>query len=86
LYGHPVKRTRRAVAALRIGQLPFDRNIERLDQDIHLAPEGAALLAWPRGRKGSRYNSGRSPYWLKLKNPESAAVRRDSEEEWGARR
>ena len=37
-------------------------------------------------RKGSRYNSGRSPYWLKLKNPESEAVRRELEEEWGKRR
>ena len=37
-------------------------------------------------RKGSRYNSGRSPYWLKLKNPDSPAVRRETEEEWGRRR
>jgi ATP-dependent DNA ligase len=36
-------------------------------------------------RKGSRYNSGRSPYRLKLKNPESAAVRRETEQEWGRR-
>jgi ATP-dependent DNA ligase len=36
-------------------------------------------------RKGSRYNSGRSPYWLKLKNPDSAAVRRETEQEWGRR-
>jgi bifunctional non-homologous end joining protein LigD len=34
-------------------------------------------------RKGSRYVSGRSPYWLKMKNPESEAVRREAEEEWG---
>jgi bifunctional non-homologous end joining protein LigD len=34
-------------------------------------------------RKGSRYVSGRSPYWLKMKNPESAAARREAEEEWG---
>jgi bifunctional non-homologous end joining protein LigD len=37
-------------------------------------------------RKGSRYNSGRSPYWLKLKNPDSPAVRRETEEEWDRRR
>ena len=37
-------------------------------------------------RKGSRYNSGRSPNWLKLKNPESVAVRRELEEDWGRRR
>jgi bifunctional non-homologous end joining protein LigD len=34
-------------------------------------------------RKGSRYVSGRSPYWLKMNNPESAAARREAEEELG---
>jgi bifunctional non-homologous end joining protein LigD len=32
-------------------------------------------------RKDSRYISGRSPYWLKLKNPTSEAVRRETEGE-----
>jgi bifunctional non-homologous end joining protein LigD len=34
-------------------------------------------------RRGSPYVSGRSPHWLKLKNPNSAAVRREMEEAWG---
>jgi ATP-dependent DNA ligase len=34
-------------------------------------------------RLGSRYRSGRSPDWLKLKNPEAPAVRREEEEDWG---
>ena len=34
-------------------------------------------------RRGSPYVSGRSLHWLKLKNPNSAAVRRETEEEWG---
>ena len=34
-------------------------------------------------RKDSRYVSGRSPYWLKMKNPESEAARRETEEDWG---
>jgi bifunctional non-homologous end joining protein LigD len=34
-------------------------------------------------RKGSRYQSGRSPHWLKSKNPASEAVRREAEEDWG---
>jgi bifunctional non-homologous end joining protein LigD len=33
-------------------------------------------------RKGSPYVSGRSPYWLKMKNPASVAVRREAEEDW----
>jgi ATP-dependent DNA ligase len=30
-------------------------------------------------RLGSRYRSGRSPDWLKFKNPEAPAVRREAE-------
>ena len=32
-------------------------------------------------RKDSRYISGRSPYWLKMKNPASEAARRQAGEE-----
>src|SRR5258707_4791702 len=35
-------------------------------------------------RKGSPYRSGRSPDWLKMKNPACAAVKREAEEDWGA--
>ena len=34
-------------------------------------------------RLGSRYRSGRSPDWLKMKNPAAAAVKREAEEDWG---
>jgi ATP-dependent DNA ligase len=34
-------------------------------------------------RLGSRYRSGRSKDWLKCKNPEAPAVRREAEEDWG---
>jgi bifunctional non-homologous end joining protein LigD len=34
-------------------------------------------------RRGSRYVSGRSPDWVKLKNPNSPAVRHEAEEHWG---
>src|SRR5262249_42979766 len=33
-------------------------------------------------RLGSRYRSGRSKDWLKFKNPEAPAVKREAEEEW----
>ncbi len=36
-------------------------------------------------RKDSRYLSGRSPYWLKTKNPASDAVRRETEHELAGR-
>jgi bifunctional non-homologous end joining protein LigD len=34
-------------------------------------------------RLGSRYRSGRSPDWFKMKNPEAPAVKREAEEDWG---
>jgi bifunctional non-homologous end joining protein LigD len=34
-------------------------------------------------RKDSMYRSGRSPDWLKMKNPEASAVKREAEEDWG---
>jgi ATP-dependent DNA ligase len=34
-------------------------------------------------RLGSLYRSGRSPDWLKFKNPAAPAVRREAEEDWG---
>jgi len=34
-------------------------------------------------RKGSSYRSGRSPDWLKMKNPAAPAVKREDEEDWG---
>jgi bifunctional non-homologous end joining protein LigD len=34
-------------------------------------------------RVGSRYRSGRSPDWLKFKNPAAPAAKREAEEDWG---
>jgi ATP-dependent DNA ligase len=34
-------------------------------------------------RRGSRYRSGRSPDWIKSKNPNAPAVKREAEEDWG---
>jgi bifunctional non-homologous end joining protein LigD len=34
-------------------------------------------------RKDSRYVSGRSPHWIKSKNPNAPAVKREAEEDWG---
>jgi len=33
-------------------------------------------------RLGSPYRSGRSKYWVKVKNPKAPAVRREAEEDW----
>jgi len=37
-------------------------------------------------RLGSRYRSGRSKDWLKFKNPDAPAVRREAEEDWSKER
>ena len=37
-------------------------------------------------RKDSAYRSGRSPDWLKMKNPSAAAVTREEEEELGKKK
>jgi len=63
----------------------------RLNQHLEL-PDGIAVFqhACKLGlegivskRLGSRYRSGRSPDWLKFKNPIAPAVRREAEEDWG---
>jgi bifunctional non-homologous end joining protein LigD len=36
-------------------------------------------------RKDSPYRSGRSPHWLKSKNPNAPATRREEEEDWSSR-
>jgi len=43
-----------------------------------MGPEGIVSK-----RKASLYRSGRSPDWLKMKNPACEAVRREEEEDWG---
>ncbi len=35
-------------------------------------------------RLGSPYRWGRSPHWVKVKNPNAPAVKREAEEDWGA--
>jgi ATP-dependent DNA ligase len=37
-------------------------------------------------RLGSRYTSGRSRDWLKCKNPNAPAVKREAEEDWSKER
>ena len=57
----------------------------------HIEADGPTVFAHARKlglegmvskRLGSRYRSGRSPDWLKMKNPAAPAVKREAEEEW----
>ena len=44
---------------------------------------GMSLEGIVSKRLGSRYRSGRSPDWIKFKNPAAPAVKRETEEDWG---
>ena len=61
----------------------------------HIESDGPTVFAHARKmglegivskRKDSMYRSGRSPDWLKMKNPAAPAVTREAEEEWRKRR
>jgi ATP-dependent DNA ligase len=69
-----------------------DQNRPRLRLNEHLEHEDGEVVfrhACQLGfegivskRKGSPYRSGRSPDWLKMKNPHAPAVKREAEEDW----
>ena len=44
---------------------------------------GMGLAGIVSKRRSSPYRSGRPSHWLKAKNPESAAARREAFEDWG---
>ena len=46
------------------------------------ALDEALKNTFPASRLGSRYVSGRSDTWIKVKNPAAPAVKREAEEEW----
>ena len=64
--------------------LRFNEHLEH--EDGQLVSQHACKL-WLEGivskRKHSRYRSGRSPDWIRSKNPDAPAVRREAEKDWG---
>jgi bifunctional non-homologous end joining protein LigD len=58
----------------------------QFEDDGPLVFEHACLLGCEgivSKRKHSRYRSGRSHNWVKIKNPAAPAVKREAEEDWG---
>ena len=83
----PIEVRKATLASILRKSRPGVRLNEHLDH-----PDGALVFAHAckmgvegivSKRLGSRYRSGRSPDWLKFKNPAAPAVKREAEEEWG---
>jgi bifunctional non-homologous end joining protein LigD len=84
---NPIEAHKATLASILRRSRPGVRLCEHLEH-----PEGAMVFqhACKMGlegivskRLGSRYRSGRSPDWLKFKNPEAPALKREAEEDWG---
>ena len=74
-----------SVAATRQGPpgIRFNEHIEGDGETIFAHARKMGLEGIVSKRKGSTYRSGRSPDWLKMKNSDAPAVKREAEEDWG---
>ena len=70
------------VAKARLG-IRFNEHIEGNGPTVFAYACKMGLEGIVSKRKDSMYRSGRSPDWLKMKNLDAPAVRREAEEEWG---
>jgi bifunctional non-homologous end joining protein LigD len=61
----------------------YSRPGNDLTDRFPLIVEALARLRSRSCIKDSRYRSGRSPDWIKSKNPNAPAVKREAEEDWG---
>jgi bifunctional non-homologous end joining protein LigD len=85
----PIEVRKTALANLLRGAKPGIQFSEHLQGDGPIIFEHACKLGCEgivSKRRGSRYRSGTSSDWIKVKNPKAPAVRRESEEDWVARR
>jgi bifunctional non-homologous end joining protein LigD len=85
----PIEQRKRALADL------LGRELRGIVLNVHYDCDGATVFkhACALGcegivskRLGSPYRSGRSPHWVKVKNPNAPAAKRESEEDWGSPR
>jgi bifunctional non-homologous end joining protein LigD len=86
LRGSTIEHRKRKLAKLVRGAHPGIVLNEFFEGDGEILFEHACKLGCEgivSKRLGSRYRSGRSPHWLKVKNPAAPAVKREAEEDWG---
>jgi bifunctional non-homologous end joining protein LigD len=83
---HPIEKRKSLLAEVLKGShlsLVFNEHFEKdgalvFDAACQLGCEGVVSK-----RLGSPFRSGRSPHWVKVKNPNAPAVTREAEEDWG---
>jgi hypothetical protein len=66
-----------------VAQLSDIDKIKATNDAFHVALDGRVPSRLQAGVRRHRVRSGRSPDWLKSKNPACAAVKRDVGEDWG---
>ena len=80
-----VRKATLASVIARVGSgLRFNEHMEETDGSLvfqHACKLGLECIV--SKRRDSRYRSGRSPDWIKSKNPQAPAVKREAEEDWG---
>jgi bifunctional non-homologous end joining protein LigD len=82
----PIESRKAILAKLLARASPRIQLNEHIEEDGPLVFDHACKLGFEgivSKHKGSPYSSGRSPHWLKSKNPGSAAVQRELTEDWG---
>jgi bifunctional non-homologous end joining protein LigD len=83
----PIERRKRMLAKLLKGAHSSIALNEHFEAEGDLVFEAACRLGCEgivSKRLGSRYRSGRSDSWVKIKNPAAPAGRREAEEDWGS--
>ncbi len=82
----PIEERKRLLAKLLKGQQSSIVLNEHYEEDGAIVFREACKLGCEgivSKRLGSTYRSGRSPHWVKVKNPNAPAVKREAEEDWG---
>ena len=83
----PIEQRKHKLARLVRGSHPGIVLNEHYEGDGEIVFQHACKLGCEgivRKRPGSIYRRGRSPLWLKVKNPHAPAVKREAEEDWGS--
>src|SRR5262244_1536764 len=89
LRGEPIEKRKELLAELLNGQqmsIVLNEHFEEEGAAVYRAACQLGCEGIVSKRLGSPYRSGRSPDWLKMKNPNAPAVKREAEEDWGKRR